>query len=512
MRALICLALFGAVANADWPEAKRRFEETYQREDATNRMRREAVLELSGHDSAAAADYLLKLWERLSKQTTKLRAELYRIRSDLRDLREKERNATKKAPSFGDRIAKLEAEDAPRNMRLAGIELDQSAILEGLRNLKSPEALAWLADEGLKRARSPALLHAVALQIATASATRVEALLAALERLRKPDQVVPILQALGKRGAPSVDPLIRHLVHPDWSVRVAAAYALARAAQPEGVGPVVEALQKEADRSRAQREMARALTILTGERIGPHPGLWIRWWNENGPRVRAGKIELGKGRPDAKATGKQGHYYGIPQNDDRIIYVLDVSGSMEVSMENPRWVDNSPVPAEDDEDSRFDAAVRELLRATKRLHRGSQYAVIVYSSHARKLHEKLVPATADEHAKLSNTMARMGPDGSTNIYEALDLALRMANVHSQFTRGASRADAIFLVSDGSPTDSKGESEDPERTLQAVREWNAGRRVAIHTIGIGRKHSSGFMQQLATENGGQYYAVLPKKGR
>ncbi|MHC4931210.1 MAG: hypothetical protein ACYTGV_03360, partial [Planctomycetota bacterium] len=64
MRALVCLALLGAVAHADWPEAKRRFEETYRREDATNRMRREAILDLSRHDSGSAADYLFKLWER----------------------------------------------------------------------------------------------------------------------------------------------------------------------------------------------------------------------------------------------------------------------------------------------------------------------------------------------------------------------------------------------------------------------------------------------------------------
>ena len=86
----------------------------------------------------------------------------------------------------------------------------------------------------------------------------------------------------------------------------------------------------------------------------------------------------------------------------------------------------------------------------------------------------------------------------------------MANVHAHATRGEQRADAIFLVSDGSPTTPKGEVEDPERTLQAVREWNAAKRVAIHCIGIGARHNSSFLKQLAEENGGQYYAVLPKK--
>jgi hypothetical protein len=33
---------------------------------------------------------------------------------------------------------------------------------------------------------------------------------------------------------------------------------------------------------------------------------------------------------------------------------------------------------------------------------------------------------------------------------------------------------------------------------------------IHTIGIGAEHNSAFLRQLAQENGGTYYAVVPKK--
>jgi hypothetical protein len=68
---------------------------------------------------------------------------------------------------------------------------------------------------------------------------------------------------------------------------------------------------------------------------------------------------------------------------------------------------------------------------------------------------------------------------------------------------------IYLVSDGAPTNSKGQAEDPQRTLQAVRQWNAMKRIAIHTIGIGKEHSESFMRTLAEENGGDYRAVVPK---
>jgi len=53
-------------------------------------------------------------------------------------------------------------------------------------------------------------------------------------------------------------------------------------------------------------------------------------------------------------------------------------------------------------------------------------------------------------------------------------------------------------------------EDPRRTLQAVRAWNAHLRVAIHTVGIGRQHNADFLRRLAEENGGVYLGVVPKR--
>ena len=142
------------------------------------------------------------------------------------------------------------------------------------------------------------------------------------------------------------------------------------------------------------------------------------------------------------------------------------------------------------------------------------FAVFVYASKVRALHEKMMPATKENLAKLEQEFVHVGPEGSTNIYESLEEALRFAGVHSGGTTGRVKqvADAIYLISDGAPTDAKGKSEDPNRTLVAVREWNALKRIAIHTIGIGKQHSRPFLEQLARENGGQYHAVGKKKRR
>jgi len=522
VRGLLLVPLLCAVLIAGGGEAERRFRDAY-RKDASPEERRTAILDLARSDTPEAAAVLVGLWADLEREAGRQSQDLKEVRDKIRELSRQlldpKLTEARKRDAIKDKIGALGEIDVVKNELLAATELEQAAVLDGLRAMKAPETMDWIARTGLDRARDPVLLHALAVRIAASRATGVAPLLAALGKVRKPEQLVPLLQALGEHGealGDALDVLVRHLGHREWVVRVAAAYALAAAARAEGVGPLVDALVRERDRSRAQREIARALARLTGQNFGIDLELWKRWWKANRDRVLAGEIELGKGNPDGsgKADGRdQGFFYGIPQRELRIIYVFDASGSMEVSMKNPRWIGDQPVPARDDEERRFDAAMREMLRATKTLAKGSSYAVILFSDHVDALHDALVAATPEEHARLTNALARAGPSGSTNVYEALEYALRLANVQPG-AKGEPKADAIYLLSDGSPTDAKGKVEAIERTLQAVRGWNALGKVAIHTVGIGAQHNAEFLRALAEQNGGEYHAVgdAPRKKR
>jgi len=510
-RAVIALLLVAGAGVADGTEAAKRFREAY-RQDAPLAQRRDAIAELARADAPEAADLLFSTWERLEGDTTRLRKDLHEIRRKARAMRMRVRAEPSKVDP--EALRALEARETALDMRLGELELERAAILQGVATLKADATLRWLVERGLSRARSPALLRASAERVATWPEGGVAAVLDALDRTRDPGQAVALLDGLaaaGDRiGAPGLPTILKRLSDRDGAVRAAAANATARAALPEGVAALVGQLQREPDRSRTQRAMFDALRILTGANPGDDPKIWQKWWRDHEAEVMAGKTALGVGKP-APATSDQGNFYGIPQIEDRIIYVLDRSGSMIASMENPRFVNGGPVAARDDEDSRFDAATRELLRATKSLRRDARYTVIAYSDHAEAiLGETLEPAKPERHDELAAALAQMGAEGQTNIYEALDLALRLAGVHPEEPPGPARADAIYLLTDGAPTDAKGQLEDPERTLEAAREWNALRRVAIHTIGIGADHNSAFLRQLAAENGGTYWSVAPKK--
>ncbi len=508
-RAFLCLLLLAGVAATDWAEAHKRFKEAY-RDGAPSAARRAALLDLARADLPEAAEALFAVWDRLEEETARLRRDLFEIRAKIRALLVRAQTD----PEAKEAKPALDARDVELNSRLGALELERSAILEGVRELKAAATLEWLAERGLARARSTALLRAAAGRVGGAAEGGIAVLVAALERAHEAGQVVALLDALAenasKIGVPGLPTVLRRLSDRDGAVRAAAARAVAATGLPDGVAALVRQVQREPSRSRSERELLDALRILTGASPGDDPRAWAAWWRDHEADVMAGKAPLGLGKP-APRTTDQGNFYGIPQVEERILYVLDRSGSMLASMENPRFVNGGAVSARDDEDSRFDAAVRELLRAAKSLRKGASYTLVAYSDHAEAtLGEELLPAKPERHAQLADALARMGPEGQTNIYEALDLALRLAGVHPEEPPGPSKADAIYLLTDGAPTDAKGALEDPERTLQAVREWNALRRVAIHTIGIGAEHNSALLRQLAKENSGTYYAVVPKR--
>lgn len=499
MQRVLALLLCALTARADWDASRTRFLERFTKE-APPAQRLQAITELAGSDCGPAAEMLVNVWQHLQE-------EVVRLRRDLRVLRDRIPEISAEDP----RLREARQEEGRVNTLLAQREREQGAVVDGIASLKSDQAVAWLADEAIERVGEPALLLPLALKVAAARATGVHTLLVTIDRTREPERLVPLLRALADRGplvGPGLPSILKQILHKDAAVRAAAARAAAATAQPEAVDALVAAIQKEKTDSRCLVEMARALEEVTGQAIGPFPDLWRNWWAGNREAVLARQIPLGKAKAGAR-EGRSGTYYGIPQDSSRIIYVLDISGSMQVSMEKPEWVDDQPVPAADGH-SRFEAAVRELIRAVKSLRRGTRFAVILFSSEARALHTDLVPVDGKTVGELEGALANEFADGSTNMYAALDRAIRLAGVHPESqTRSEVKADEIFFVSDGSPTDSTGKREDPRRVLDAVRDWNALNRVTIHAIGIGAEHNADFLKRLARENGGQYYAVAPK---
>jgi len=138
--------------------------------------------------------------------------------------------------------------------------------------------------------------------------------------------------------------------------------------------------------------------------------------------------------------------------------------------------------------SKFSTAVDELLTAVKDLEDGSMVNVILFETGVRSWRQGMQKLTKSTRRSLRQYLMRQTPDGSTNLYDAVDRALRIDGVET-----------IVILSDGELP--HGRYVGSNEILSAVREINERRGVLIHCVSIGG--GSTLLRRLAAQNDGQY---------
>jgi HEAT repeat protein len=343
----------------------------------------------------------------------------------------------------------------------------RAAALESVAERKDRSAEAILHREA-QSANEESAAVAIGLLPGYPSDATLQLLLK-LAAQHKPGLAIPALEALGELRSPDAFPVFeKALKAKDWPVRVAAIRGLSRLRRKESIELLVERADKEEGRMLA--EIVDALHGLTGKPFGYAPGQWKEWWG--GAKE---SFEL----PDKAAallSSQAGMttYHGVPVLSNRIVFVMDISGSM------------SEITGSE---SRIDQAKKELLRVLSQLGSAAQVNMIFFDDRIEPWRKGLVPIKANlKEAQV--VVQKLAPRGRTNIFDALEFAF----THKE-------ADTIYLLSDGDPTD--GRVIEPDDILREVRKLNRLRQIVIHTISFG---SSRFMRSLAVENGGQYVEI------
>ena len=232
------------------------------------------------------------------------------------------------------------------------------------------------------------------------------------------------------------------------------------------------------------------------------------------------------------AEGETASFFGIPCAGSRIVYLLDMSDSMNDPLEDCEWADvaeelgrvttpsetagrrRAPPPRLSGADAtRFDAARVFLLRSLRSLPHACHFAVVGFGSSVGLLTPGpgLVPATTKNvDATIERlTRAQCGIDGdygaSTNLHGAFRLAYRLtddgpveepAYVDLEALLGG--AAVFYVLTDGVPTDDdwsfgkshvslqgrNGTYADPHLLLADLQRMNLFRKAEIHCVGIG----------------------------
>lgn len=437
----------------------------------------------------------------------------------------------------------------------------QEAIVV-LGHYRSPECAQWLVDNVLagRKAKSNeqkivAIGALASMGDATIAAEPISKLLrekdaemrraccAALGKLKAKEQTPPIvallddadptvriaaLDALGMIGDPAaVKEVVAQLEDPKWQVRSAAVNALANLRTKESVQPLIDLLFKEEGRLRD--EIARALLSLTTFDFGDNAERWQKQWDSVKDRFQM---------PTAEEVRKQREEYekaqlryapgtddfaGIPTKSKRIIYVIDISGSMEDPLLNREKfllqgrTYKSFV--------KMEVVKQELMRTIENLNDTVFFNVVAFATNVQKWNKRgLVQANILNRRDASEWISKLQPIGGasqglkkaggltsaaggglgkTNFYDALMTALDAKAAQAGYdTNLGSQVDTIFFLSDGDPT--AGPITETERILAEVKRVNELRKIVINTINIGKNERGKLlMRDLAAQNGGKF---------
>ncbi|MDA1195201.1 MAG: VWA domain-containing protein [Planctomycetota bacterium] len=486
---------------------------------------------------AAAADELHSTWLSLVKYTDlatfSKRMEAIRElgRIDCPEARQHLLTIARSAKSLDDRIVSVAA--LGRYLDLAATKplidligrkrdpLLTQALSQAFVQASSEEMLTWLATDALAL-KEPAVLESVLdAQNIHADPRARDGLHAIFERTqtRSDDATLAYLalRALGTIGDRRDRTfLLRTPSYRDARMRLAGAETIARqkpvdinirgalvtylhdespvvreaAARAIGHAGIVELTDALADtlldtQVRTQAVAHAALIALHQKDLGWDPEDWKRWW-----KSRADLPAEIKAEPSSSRTT----YYGLQVYSDRVLFIVDLSGSMAF-----------PWGAETAK-TRIGVAKAELLRALKSLDEKTLFNVIVFSDDVRPWRKNgEVLATEDAKARVVEWVEKTfeKPKGGTFMHAALETAFEQNP----------QVDTIFLLTDGLATD--GEPIVPEAILASVNRWSRFRRVVVHTFaltledlepeGMHKRNLAEiktFMRRLATLTGGE----------
>ncbi|MCK5943806.1 MAG: HEAT repeat domain-containing protein [Planctomycetes bacterium] len=236
------------------------------------------------------------------------------------------------------------------------------------------------------------------------------------------------------------------------------------------------------------------------------PDKWRELWEREKDNI-AGAIKPSSDEKPSSGTAAAG-FVGIPVQGTRVVFIMDLSGSMD-------W----PMDDGGRRTRRIDYAKRELLKAIDGLAPNAQFNLVTFNGdeEAETWSKDLVPANKRNKQRFAKFVDKLRPLGGTNLWSGMEKALGIKSLvygnHYETT-----VDEIFLLSDGAP--SVGDVIDPIEILRLTQEVNRFKEVRINTVFISSQtppqvaaqqrgmslSPQELMRRMARENGGRFRDV------
>ncbi len=409
---------------------------------------------------------------------------------------------------------KARTELQKRLMEEEAKQRDDGTVLDAfrtaLRKYQDTKALSTLSSEA-RRLKSWRALETAAEGIASNPGGSEAGIRLAKEKDER--VAAAVLRGLkGKKEDVVFKFAVECLKSPSWPVRLGAAGVMEGVNHPRVIPPLIEALAKEEGRLRD--DICDALRRLTSQNFDADPEQWRLWWVENkaemdgaGPGSALFGAFKGKGSPPEKKS-----VYGIESRSRRILFIIDVSGSMKEVLQSSKGTPTglNPEEYEDLNATKIDIAKKELKRAVRSLEPEAWFNIIAFQTHIIRWKDTMVKGDMTTKNEAYAFVRDMEAAGGTWAYGAFEEAFHLGGIGAVDKNYDPAVDTIYFISDGAPTDNNmdtPELQDPEVILAAVREWNKVGKVVIHAIAIDPRAGGAtfidFMKKLAHQNGGEY---------
>ena len=344
-------------------------------------------------------------------------------------------------------------------------ELVLTEAQDAIATFVSPEAMKVFAGYLPRLAPDAAITLLFALKTAPAHAD-VDAAAAKMLAPGMDFRVrTALMELLGAHHyAPAVDKIalgLNPLENP--SIQIAACRALAQIPDKKALPDLIKYMNAlSAKGGRYKYEATAALRALSGEHIEANPALWSAWWEQHKKDFAPDASKAAAPDFNFELSEKQElEYYEVPVVENRLVIILDCSGSMSMG--------GKP--------NRIDSAKKELKGFINSLNDKQLFNLVCFSSTLRrwKKDNGLLPGTDANKKDAIKFLDTQHEGGGTQTMLAMEDVLRdIATMHG--------CETVYLVTDGNPNPWAKDitAEQQERLLHWI---NQPLKIRINTIGI-----------------------------
>ena len=187
--------------------------------------------------------------------------------------------------------------------------------------------------------------------------------------------ITTVADALGKQGDQQSLTVLQRMskltcFSQTFACRRAVIQAMISIRLPEAVDALIELLPKVDGEARG--DVLRHLGNVSGEQYGAHPEAWQAWWKKHKEKFQF-PAEGAMSQATAAPHRDLPSYYGLPIQARRIVFVVDISGSMH----GPRLA----------------ASERELNKTIDSLPEDASFSIVAFNNQVMVWKKNLVPAT-----------------------------------------------------------------------------------------------------------------------